>query len=119
MPVEHWFSRKLRFALGTPVAIGDYFYGATDNVILGADFQTGKRTSAKRGYTNASVVYASGKLIILDENGKLSLATATPEDLTIHAQHQISERYSLTVPALVGHTLYVRDRKHIMAFDLG
>ena len=49
----------------------------------------------------------------------LTLATATPDGLTVHSQSKVTERYSFTVPTLVGHTLYVRDRKHIMALDLG
>jgi hypothetical protein len=36
----------------------------------------------------------------------------------VHSQCKITERISWTVPTLVGKTLYVRDRKHIMALDL-
>jgi len=39
--------------------------------------------------------------------------------MKIHARHRITEKYSLTAPTLVGTTLYVRDRKNIMALDLG
>ena len=83
------------------------------------NLDTGKRTWAERGYKTASCVYGDGKVIILDENGKLTLATATPEEFTAHSQCQITERHSLTPPTLVGTTLYVRDRKHIMALDVG
>jgi hypothetical protein len=31
----------------------------------------------------------------------------------------VTERYSLTAPALAGTTLFVRDRKRIVALDLG
>ena len=51
--------------------------------------------------------------------GLLALATATTEGLTVHAQCQLTERWSFTAPTLVGTTLYVRDEKHIMALDLG
>ena len=118
VPEELWQSRKIRFGMGTPVPIGEHFYGATDTIILGASFESGKRVWAKRGFPNASVVYGDGKLLILDEHGELTLATMTPEGLTIHSQCKITEKYSLTAPALVGKTLYVRDRKHIMALDL-
>ena len=56
---------------------------------------------------------------ILDEDGNLALATATPEGLTIHSKCKIAERYSWAAPTLVGTTLYVRDRQHIMALDVG
>jgi hypothetical protein len=115
---EAWNSRKVRMGLATPVPVGDYFCGSTDRLLLAVDFETGKRVWAKRGFPTASCVHADGKLIILDENGWLTLATATPEGLTVHSKCQITERYSYTVPTLVGRTLYVRDRKHIMALDL-
>jgi outer membrane protein assembly factor BamB len=115
---ELWHNRKVTFALGTPVRVGDYLYGATDKSMMAVNMTTGKRAWVKRGYPTASCVHADGKLIILDENGKLSLTTATPDGLTVHSQCQITERYSLTVPTLVENVLYVRDRKHIMALDL-
>ena len=61
----------------------------------------------------------SSKLIILDENGVLAIATATPEKLTIHSQAQLLEHTAWTAPTLIGTRLYIRDRKHIMALDLG
>ena len=103
----------------TPVRVGDHLFGATRRLLLGVDFKTGTRVWAKRGFPMATCLYADGKLVILDEDGRLSLATATPEGLTVHSQYKITERYSFTVPTLVGKTLYVRDRQHIMALDLG
>ncbi len=47
------------------------------------------------------------------------MATPSREGLAIHAQGQVAEEKSVTCPTLVGRTLYVRDRKNIMAFDLG
>ena len=67
----------------------------------------------------ASILHADGKLILLDENGRLTLATATPKGLTIHSQAEVTEKYSLTAPALAGTRLFVRDRKQIVALDLG
>ena len=32
---------------------------------------------------------------------------------------KIAEKYAWAAPTLVGKTLYVRDRKNVMAFDLG
>jgi hypothetical protein len=67
----------------------------------------------------ASCVHGDGKLIILDQDGQLTLATATPDSLTVHSQCKITEWHSFTVPTLVGKVLYVRDRNHLMALELG
>ena len=81
--------------------------------------KTGEHLWTERGFPMASIVHADGKLIILDENGQLTLATATPKGLTIRSQSQITEKYSLTAPALAGTKLFVQDRKQIVALELG
>lgn len=114
-----WTSRKVNLMLMTPPCVDGRLYCSNERGLLGVDFATGERLWFKRGFGNATCIAAGDKLIILDEYGKLSLATPTADGLNIHGQCQITERYSLTVPTLVGTTLYVRDRKHIMALDLG
>ena len=119
VPQEVWSSRKIRLHLGSPALVGDMLVGGSDRLLLGFDFATGKRKWLERGYEGASCIYADDKLIILDQDGNLTLASIKPKHLKVHGKCKISERYSLTVPTLVGKTLYVRDRKHIMALDLG
>ncbi|MFH1746917.1 MAG: PQQ-binding-like beta-propeller repeat protein [Planctomycetota bacterium] len=119
IPREHWICRKMRIMIPSAVYVDGHLYGATERVLLGVDTQTGKRTWARRGFPNATCLYADSKLILLDENGHLGLAQASPEKITILAECQVMDRYALTVPTLVGTTLYVRDRQRIMALDLG
>jgi hypothetical protein len=57
--------------------------------------------------------------VILDEDGTLALATPGPTNLTVHAKSPVLGERAWTVPTLVGTTLYVRDRRQIMAIDLG
>lgn len=115
---EAYDTRKGAFEMATPVRVGDLLIGSTRQNLVAVDFETGRRKWIARGYPMAACVHADGKLIILDENGQLTLATATPERLRVHSQCHITERYSFTAPTLVGTTLFVRDRKHIMALDL-
>jgi len=119
VPVEVYSERAVRFSQPTPVRVDTFLCGSDDHNLLGVQFDTGKRLWLKRGFPMASCVYGDGKLIILDQDGNLTLATPTPDGLTVHAQTQVTTRYSFTVPTLVGTTLYVRDRTHIMALDLG
>ena len=122
VPQELWQSRKLRIHHANPVRIGDLILGSSGQdpaMLVCLDFETGKRLWVDRTFGKATCVYGDGKLIILDQDGNLALATVTPEDLTIHSKCKIAERYSWTAPTLVGRTLYVRDRTHIMALDLG
>jgi len=121
VPEQLWFSRKVSCSMGTPLRIGEYVFGSRGGAAetaVAVNLRTGKRAWIQRGVGEASFVYGDGKVIYLDENGTLGLATFHPEGLTVHSKCQVTERWSLTVPTLVGTTLYVRDRKHIMALDL-
>ena len=124
VPEVLWTSRKTGLDLATPVRIGDLIVatkGGRASVTLGFDIRTGKRVWIKRGYPSATLVHGDGKIIVLDEQGKLTLATATHEDLTVNSTWQFPDwsGETFTAPTLVGKTLYVRDRKHVIALDLG
>jgi hypothetical protein len=121
---ELWSSSRLRFPQNTPVRVGDYIYGSSGfphgrGTMVCADVRTGQRLWAERGFALATCVYADKKLVILDENGKLGLATIGPEGMILRSTCQVAQRRFWTAPTIVGTTLYVRDRRYIMAFDLG
>ena len=82
------------------------------------DVRTGRVLWQERGFSHASFLYADGKFIILDEDGTLGLATPTPTGLQVHARAELLNGTSWTVPTLVGTTLYLRDRRRIMALGL-
>lgn len=125
MPEELWYSRKLRILHGNAVLIDDHVYATTGDVgtvalVVCMDLRTGQRAWFSRGFDRATCVYGDGKLIILDGKGQLALASVTPEGLTVHSKCQMTaEAYSWTPPTLAGTTLYLRDRHHIMALDVG
>ena len=66
----------------------------------------------------ARKLFADGRFIILDEDGALGLATPTPQGLIVHSRVEMLTSRSWTVPTLVGKTLFLRDRKIIMALQL-
>ena len=120
---ELWSTTKLRSHHSNAIFTGGCLYGTSgvtgDHLFVCMAAGTGKRLWVERGHVKSMMLYADGKLIILDENGQLALATASPKGMTIHARCKITARPSWTAQTLVGTTLYVRDRKHIMALDLG
>lgn len=120
---EVWSTRKIQFYHVSAVRVGDLVYGSTGarspTFIAAVNIKTGKIAWRKRGFAKANCVYADGKLIILDEDGELGLTTATPEDLIVHSKVKLLDHVAWTVPTIVGKTMYVRDKKHLMALDLG
>jgi outer membrane protein assembly factor BamB len=120
---EIWATRKIQFYHVTSVLQGDWVYGTTGarapNFMAAVNVKTGEIAWRKRGFAKANLIAADGRLIILDEDGTLALATATPEDLTVHSQVQLLDGVAWTAPTLVGTTMYIRDKTQIMALDLG
>jgi len=121
---EVWFHRKMRLHHANPVIVGDVVYGSSGD--FGPAFFQAVRMSdgevlwRERGFTKATCLSTGDRLIILDEDGNLALAQASPEGLKIVSQAKVAtEKWSWAAPTLVGRRLYIRDRKDIMAFDLG
>jgi len=120
VPHEMWYSRKIKPGLSNPVRDGDNVYVSGNSRILGFDLETGKLFWRKRGFKGFSCLLADGKLFILEDDGKLTLATPSPKDLVIHSQFQVLGGANFYAsPTLVGRTLYIRDRKNIHALDVG
>lgn len=119
---EVWFDKRLRASHWTSVRIGDFIYGSIggNNISFLAAFnwKTGKTAWRKRGFHKAQALYADDKLIFLDEDGQLSMATVSPSGLNVLASAQMTEGISWTLPTLVSTKLYLRDRKNILALDL-
>jgi len=119
---ELWSSKKM--AVGghsNAVRVGDVVYASTGSAaLLGAvNVRNGEVSWRKRGFANSTVLFADGKLIVLDEDGKLSLTIPQKDDLKVESQVELLKKNAWTAPTLVGKRMYVRDKETIMALDLG
>ncbi len=103
---EVWTNNKMHVHFGTAIRAGDYIYGSSGDFgpcfFTAIEAKTGKILWQNRGLSRASFVHADGKFIILDEEGNLALATATPEGLTVHAKVDLLNNKAWTAPTLVG-----------------
>jgi outer membrane protein assembly factor BamB len=120
---ELWSNKRVRVHFGNAVRFGQRVYLSNGDSsaapFAAVDIATGTITWRDRAVTRATVVGAGNRLVILDEDGNLALATPNDTGLEVHAKAQILGERSWTAPTLSGTTLYVRDRKQIMALDLG
>ena len=73
----------------------------------------------ERGFVKPQIIHADGKFIVLDEKGKLTLATPTAEGLKVNSSAQVLSDKAWTIPTLVGTQLYLRDKETIKALDIG
>jgi outer membrane protein assembly factor BamB len=123
-PEEMWYSNRVRFMFLSMIGIGDHVYGTSGDLgpsfLTGINIRTGEMAWQHRGIGRASLVYADGKAILLEEDGDLTLAKLTPEGVTVLSQQtKLFDTMSWTAPTLVGTTLYARDREKIVALDVG
>ena len=120
---ERWAVNRVRVHIGTIIRLGDMAYMSSGD--FGPAFLTAINTRdgsiawQDRAFARAQLLHADGKLIVLDEEGTLAIATVSPQGLTVLSRAQILESRAWTPPTLVGRTLYVRDRRTIAAYDLG
>ena len=120
---EIWFSNRMRVHIGNTVRVEDYIYGSSGDFgpafFSAVDVKTGQVVWQDRSLSKASFVYADNKFILVDEDGNLVLATASATGLKVHSKVPTLSSNAWTAPTLVGTTLYLRDRKTIMALDIG
>jgi outer membrane protein assembly factor BamB len=120
---EELWHNKMQVMYASTIRIGDTVYGSSGDFgpafLMATDLKTGKVLWRKRDFARASLLYADGKLVILDETGDLALATATPDGLEIHARAKVLQELAWTVPTLVGTRMYLRDEHKIMALEFG
>jgi outer membrane protein assembly factor BamB len=94
--------------------------GKGSQAILSAvDARSGAIRWQQRSIQKATFVWADRKLITLDQDGNLMIAHPSPEGFRISAQAPLLSHLSWTPPVLVGTRLYLRDRRDMMAVDLG
>ena len=119
---ELWQSERTRVHKENAIRVGDVIYASTGHTgpafFTAIDAKTGRVLWQDRRFSHASFLYADGRFIILDEDGALGLATPSPNGLTVHSKVEMLTSRSWTAPTLVGRTLYLRDRKNIMALRL-
>jgi outer membrane protein assembly factor BamB len=120
---ELWFTRRFRLMFSNALRLGHHVYGTSGDfgpAFLGAiDVRTGEITWQARGFGRSSLLHADDKVVILDEDGRLVLTRLSPAGHEVLAQAQIFGGTAWTVPTLVGTTLFARDRREVVALDLG
>jgi outer membrane protein assembly factor BamB len=119
---ELWFSPKLRTSHWTLHCRGDFLYGSlggNDTSRLAAvRWRSGEIVWQERGFVKAQALWADGKLLFLDETGKVALARVSPQKLEVLASAEVAQPNAWTLPTLAGTTLFVRDQEKILALDL-
>lgn len=120
---ELWFSNQVRVHFGTAIRLADTVYASSGDFgpapMTAVDVRTAEVLWRDRTFAKHSLLYADGKLVLLDEDGALGLVEVSREGMKVLARAQVFTSLSWTVPTLVGTRLYLRNREEIAALELG
>jgi outer membrane protein assembly factor BamB len=120
---ELWFSNRLRLHFGNAMRIGNMIVGTSGDFgpafFIAVDVETGEELWRERTFGRSQMILAGSKLVIVDEGGDLAIASATPTGLQVHARAPLLTENAWTPPTLVLTRLYLRDRKNVLAVELG
>jgi outer membrane protein assembly factor BamB len=120
---ELWHNRRVRVHKDQAIRVGDFVYASSGDFgpapFTAVNLKTGEIAWQDRSFAKATLLYADDKFILLDEDGNLGLAMVSPQGLKVLAKVPLLSQKAWTVPTLVGTKLYLRDRKIMLALELG
>jgi outer membrane protein assembly factor BamB len=116
-----WTDRAMKQGHWPSIVIGDHVYGSlgdSSSMFGAVNWRTGETAWKERAFHAAQVLYADERIILVDESGLVAMLRVSPAGLQVLCTAQVLESISWTVPTLVDTTLFVRDKKRIVALDL-
>jgi len=116
-----WKNEALLICQTTVVRVGDFLYGSTGDpsCVTAVRAATGEIVWREEGLSVANALGADGKVLWLDYEGVLGLASARSGAWELTSRVALLEREAFTTPTLADRSLYLRDQKRIVALDLG
>jgi len=115
---EIWKSKAMQNIYTSSILRGEYLYGFDKGTLKCIEINTGAEKWKQRGFGVGTLIFADGHLIVLSDKGKLALVEATPDAYKEKAAAEILTGRSITVPALAGGKLYLRNMKELVCVDL-
>ena len=111
-----WRSRDLRCYMSSPVLAGQYLYGqGARGEMVCLEARTGKkRWSGGKFGRYCSIVAAGGKLLVLSNDGRLTVLEASPERFQPLATYHISEQPTWAHLGVDGDRVYVRSLQELI-----
>ena len=120
---EQWSSKRVRIHFGNAVRLGSRVYASNGDFgaapLAAIDVATGDIVWRDRSVARSMLIGAGDRLLLLDEEGTLALAKPGESGLAVLAKASVLDSQAWTVPTLSGTRLYVRNRRDILALDLG
>ncbi len=115
---EVWSNKNMKNKFNSAVLVDEVIYGLDEGILAAIDVWTGERLWKGGRYRFGQLLYASGHLIVISEEGDLALVEASPKGHNEIVQFEAIPGKTWNVPALAQGRLLVRNQTHMAAYDL-
>lgn len=115
-PTELWQSTSMQNEWSTSCYFDDFIYGISKTKLVCISAETGELKWGQRGFGKGSLILVGDKLIVLSDQGLITLAEATPEKYTKTASFQALTGKSWTAPSFADGKLFVRNLTTMSCF---
>jgi outer membrane protein assembly factor BamB len=117
-----YHSLEMKNHHGGMVAVGNYVYGADDQVLTCFSLETGKSVWKNRSVGKCSLTCADGRLYVRgDENGAMALVEATPNGYHETGRFLPPKNNNFpawTYPVVAAGKLFLRDQDDLLCYSL-
>ncbi len=114
-----WANNRMRVHFGNAVQVGGLIVGSTGDFgpafLAAIDAETGDEVWRERTFARAHLLHVDNRLVIVDEDGELAVASVDESGLEVHMRTTALTENAWTPPTLVDNVLYLRDRATIRA----
>jgi outer membrane protein assembly factor BamB len=114
---EVWRNRGMKNTFSTSILHNGTLYGFDNATLKAIDAASGEERWKQRGLGHGSMILAGGNLVVLSEQGTLSLLEATPQEYKQLGAIRVLEGKCWTAPTLANGRLYLRNEEHLIALD--
>ena len=115
---EVWSNLNMKNKFNPSVLVEDVVYGLDEGILAAIDVRSGERLWKKGRYRYGQLLYASGHLVVISEDGDLALIEATPEEYRELVRFESIPGKTWNVPAIADGLLFVRNQTEMVAYDL-
>lgn len=120
---EVWHNPDVAMYMNTPVVGGESLFGLSHKnrgQFFCLDAHTGKTlwTSPGRAADNAAVLKAGDALLLLTDDGRLTLARMTQRGYEPLKQYQVAESPTWAHPAIIKNQILIKDVEHLALWSL-
>lgn len=118
--VELWRTKSMKNKLATSVLSGGHLYGFNEDQLASVNATDGTVAWTASGYGRGTLVLVDNRLIVVDEQCRLSVVAAEPAALRVvtPARSILTGGTCWTAPAVSNGVLYTRNLTEVVAWEL-